>query len=122
MNQDNDVRDMVGKSLKTENETFTMPYFLNPKKISPMNIIKPAGNMVVLKCKASGYPTPNITWLKDNEKPSRYLGDIRYNNWSLQIQDLIVSDTGNYTCIVCNEVGCINHTYKIEVVGMYCTN
>lgn len=84
-------------------------------------IVKPAGNMAQLKCRAGGNPTPNITWLKDGKSPKRFLGEFKQNHWSLTLEDLVPEDKGNYTCIVCNEAGCINYTYKLDVVGkLYC--
>lgn len=98
------------------NTTMTAPVFVNMKKMHK-NIIKPAGNMATLKCKASGYPAPNITWFKNDKLPERNLGDIRYNTWSLVLEDLVTSDAGDYKCVVCNIIDCINFTYVVEVVG-----
>lgn len=84
------------------------------------NCHKPAGNTLILKCKAGGYPTPNITWYKDDEKkPNRPLGEFRYGTWSMTLEDLVVSDNANYTCVVCNYLGCINFTYHVNVVGEF---
>lgn len=80
-------------------------------------IVKPAGNTLNLRCKADGNPTPNITWYKDNKKPERSLGKVRYGQWSITLDDLIISDAGNYTCVVCNELECKNFTYEVDVVG-----
>ncbi|EFA11574.2 fibroblast growth factor receptor homolog 1 isoform X2 [Tribolium castaneum] len=106
-------------SLRKKRETEKKaPYWVNPKKMSKMQV-KPAGNMVNLKCKAGGNPTPNITWYKDDKPPNRQLGDIRYQHWSLTLEDLVTGDTGDYTCVVCNELGCINFTYRVDVIERY---
>jgi hypothetical protein len=66
-----------------------------------------------------GNPEPNITWTKDGLPPHRHLGSIRNGRWSLILEDLVVSDSGNYTCIVCNLCGCINFTYKVDIIGRF---
>jgi hypothetical protein len=81
--------------------------------------LKPAGHMLNLKCQAGGHPTPNITWYKNGSLPKRQLGEIRYQHWALILEDVVTDDTGNYTCIVCNELGCINYTYNVEVVERF---
>lgn len=90
-----------------------------PAFVKKMNktIVKPAGNTVALKCKATGNPAPNITWYKNNGPPKRSLGDNKYNNWGLTMEDAVTDDSGNYTCVVCNYLACINFTYKVDVVG-----
>lgn len=94
------------------------PYFTNPKRMSRL-VVKPAGNMIVLKCKAEGNPEPNITWYKNGQIPKRQLGEIKYQHWSLRLEDLVTDDNGEYKCVVCNELGCINYTYNVDVVGKY---
>ncbi|XP_068917427.1 fibroblast growth factor receptor homolog 1-like isoform X10 [Tenebrio molitor] len=103
---------------KREVENPKAPYFVNPKKMSKIEI-KPAGHMINLKCKAGGHPTPNITWYKNGSLPKRQLGEIRYQHWALILEDVVTDDTGNYTCVVCNELGCINYTYNVEVVERF---
>lgn len=83
-------------------------------------VVKPAGNMVRLTCKAGGIPPPNITWYRDDRSPpKRELGDIKINHWSLTLEDTVTNDKGNYTCVVCNVVGCINFTFFVDVVGKH---
>lgn len=80
--------------------------------------VKPAGNMIRLNCKTDGFPEPNITWYKDDQTPpTRALGEIKTNHWSLMLEDSVPSDRGNYTCVICNIVGCINYTFKVDVIG-----
>lgn len=94
------------------------PRFTKPGNMNRM-MAKPAGNMLRLKCPAEGNPEPNITWTKDGAPPHRHLGSIRNGRWSLILEDLVVSDSGNYTCIVCNLCGCINFTYKVDIIERY---
>lgn len=82
-------------------------------------LMKPAGNTISLRCKAGGNPTPNITWLKNGEVPKRMLGEIKLHPYALYMEDVVTSDSGEYTCIVCNVLGCINFTYTVDVVGKY---
>lgn len=42
---------------------------------------------------------------------------VRYATWSIIMDSVVPSDKGNYTCIVENEYGSINHTYQLDVVG-----
>ncbi|XP_045122097.1 fibroblast growth factor receptor 4-like isoform X3 [Portunus trituberculatus] len=77
--------------------------------------IKPAGNVAELKCQARGTHL-NTTWLKDGEKPVRQLGDVKIKGAMLKMENLVPADSGNYTCVVFNECGAINHTYGLEVL------
>ncbi|XP_030746357.1 fibroblast growth factor receptor homolog 1-like isoform X2 [Sitophilus oryzae] len=94
------------------------PYFTKKHQMGQKLIVKPAGNMAQLKCKAAGTPMPNITWFKNGETPNRQLGGIKYNHWTLTLEDLVTNDSGNYTCKICN-FACINYTYSIDVVERY---
>lgn len=35
------------------------------------------------------------------------------------MESVVPSDKGNYTCVVENEYGSINHTYHLDVVGEF---
>ena len=39
------------------------------------------------------------------------------SQWFLRLRDVVPDDSGNYTCIVTNPYGSINHTYTVKVVG-----
>uniref|UniRef100_H0VD85 Fibroblast growth factor receptor n=1 Tax=Cavia porcellus TaxID=10141 RepID=H0VD85_CAVPO len=41
---------------------------------------------------------------------------VRNQHWSLIMESVVPSDKGNYTCVVENEYGSINHTYHLDVV------
>ncbi|XP_058803774.1 fibroblast growth factor receptor homolog 1-like [Phymastichus coffea] len=85
------------------------------KEPLPAIELKPAGNLVRLRCPASGNPAPNITWLKDGEEPRRPAGAVHIKNWQLRIEEALTSDGGNYTCVVCNYLGCVRHTFSVEI-------
>ena len=74
-----------------------------------------AGGEVILRCHASGYPTPNITWLKDGSDvegveemgPAINVVIFNYTNdfiafSELHLMGLIISDAGSYTCVAVN--------------------
>ncbi|XP_013392948.1 fibroblast growth factor receptor 2 isoform X2 [Lingula anatina] len=82
-------------------------------------IIKPAGNMVQFKCPALGNPEPTTTWLRNNQKfdhNSRQIGGVTIRKFQLMLNDLTTDDIGNYTCIVSNSLGSINHTFTLDIV------
>ncbi|XP_078053623.1 fibroblast growth factor receptor homolog 1 [Augochlora pura] len=82
----------------------------------PTVVVKPAGNMVRLRCPSFGNPRPNITWYKNNEIPKRTLGTVVITKWTFRLEDLVPEDSGNYTCVVCNILGCINRTSKVDII------
>ncbi|XP_026814901.1 fibroblast growth factor receptor 4-like isoform X1 [Rhopalosiphum maidis] len=107
----------IGFFNATENST--PPKFT---KLDSMHrvIAKPAGNMLKLKCVAEGNPLPNVTWYKDGvTPPQRQLGIARYTQWAIILEDLVTADSGNYTCKVSNENGCIDFTYKVEIIERF---
>ncbi|KAL1114790.1 hypothetical protein AAG570_007614 [Ranatra chinensis] len=107
-----------GANSYNDSEVQKEPRFTKPKNMHKI-IVKPAGNMLKIKCPASGNPTPNITWYKNGTTPDRSLGTINYNQWSIVLEDLTTFDAGNYTCVICNIYGCINSTFKVHVQERY---
>ncbi|CAH1393820.1 unnamed protein product [Nezara viridula] len=94
------------------------PVFTKPDKMHKV-VAKPAGNTLRLKCPAEGNPAPNITWTRDGMTPKRNLGSVQYRQWSITLEDVIPSDSGNYTCIVCNLYGCIDFSFKVLIQERY---
>lgn len=42
---------------------------------------------------------------------------LREHVWTIIMESVVPSDKGNYTCVVENQYGSINHTYQLDVVG-----
>ncbi|XP_015603396.1 fibroblast growth factor receptor homolog 1 isoform X2 [Cephus cinctus] len=116
LDNDKGENENAGEHNKTAPES---PPAFNKTDDMPSSVVKPAGNMLRIRCPSVGNPRPNITWLKNNEEPKRSLGTVIRTKWNLRLEDLVVQDSGNYTCIVCNYLGCINHTYKVDVVERF---
>ncbi|XP_066599308.1 fibroblast growth factor receptor homolog 1-like isoform X2 [Prorops nasuta] len=95
-----------------------LPAFVKPDEMHS-SVVKPAGSMLRLKCPSIGNPKPNITWYKNNEEPKRTLGAVSKSKWTVRLDDLVTNDNGNYTCVVCNYLGCINYTFKVEVIERF---
>lgn len=74
---------------------------------------------VSIKCSACGFPKPTIKWYKNAQliDPKVPGGRYKVRNYQLEIGDLSKNhDEGNYTCILENEFGKINFTYRLEVL------
>ncbi|XP_026736083.1 fibroblast growth factor receptor homolog 1-like [Trichoplusia ni] len=98
-----------------EKQEYFPPRFKHPTKMFKMDM-KPAGNSIRLRCAAEGNPTPNITWYKNRSTPiSRVFFQPSYGKWSMALDELTKADNGNYTCVVCNQLGCIEHTVVLHI-------
>ncbi|XP_033122469.1 fibroblast growth factor receptor-like [Anneissia japonica] len=79
-------------------------------------VIVPAQNTIKLTCPMDAYPTPKITWLKNNDPSWKRIGGKGVQtDGKLKMRDALPHDTGNYTCIVENEFGSINYTFQVKV-------
>uniref|UniRef100_A0A8C5KKD7 Fibroblast growth factor receptor n=1 Tax=Jaculus jaculus TaxID=51337 RepID=A0A8C5KKD7_JACJA len=96
------------------------PYWTNTDKMEKRLHAVPAANTVKFRCPAGGSPTPTMRWLKNGKefKQEHRIGGykVRNQHWSLIMESVVPSDKGNYTCVVENEYGSINHTYHLDVV------
>ncbi|KAM8782999.1 fibroblast growth factor receptor 2 isoform 5-T5 [Rhynchonycteris naso] len=96
------------------------PYWTNTEKMEKRLHAVPAANTVKFRCPAGGHPTPTMRWLKNGKefKQEHRIGGykVRNQHWSLIMESVVPSDKGNYTCVVENEFGSINHTYHLDVV------
>ncbi|XP_041800631.1 fibroblast growth factor receptor-like 1a isoform X2 [Chelmon rostratus] len=97
------------------------PRFTQPSKMRKRVIARPVGSSVRLKCTASGYPRPDIVWLKDSRPLVDEDGGAggeegKKKKWTLSLKNLTPEHSGKYTCHVSNRAGEINATYKVEVI------
>ncbi|XP_042557350.1 fibroblast growth factor receptor 2 isoform X10 [Dipodomys merriami] len=96
------------------------PYWTHTDKMEKRLHAVPAANTVKFRCAAGGSPTPTLRWLKNGKefKQEHRIGGykVRTQHWSLIMESVVPSDKGNYTCVVENEYGAINHTYHLDVV------
>ncbi|XP_067277727.1 fibroblast growth factor receptor 2 isoform X1 [Pseudorasbora parva] len=103
-----------------DGEQMRTPYWTSPEKMEKKLHAVPAANTVKFRCAAAGNPKPKMHWLK-NAKPFRQedrMGGykVRLQHWTLIMESVVPSDKGNYTCVVTNAYGSINHTYTLDVV------
>uniref|UniRef100_A0A674N5C2 Fibroblast growth factor receptor n=1 Tax=Takifugu rubripes TaxID=31033 RepID=A0A674N5C2_TAKRU len=112
------------KGRKISNADFSpalgAPYWISSAKMEKKLHAVPAANTVKFRCAAGGNPEPKLRWLKNN-RPFRQedrMGGykVRNQHWTLIMESVVPSDKGNYTCLVENEFGSINHTYTLDVV------
>ncbi|XP_073478433.1 fibroblast growth factor receptor 1 isoform X2 [Aquarana catesbeiana] len=117
---DDDDDNSSSEEKATENSKPNRPYWANPEKMEKKLHAVPAAKTVKFRCPAGGTPTPTLRWLKNSKefKPDHRIGGykVRSQTWSLIMDSVVPSDKGNYTCIVENKYGSINHTYQLDVV------
>ncbi|XP_005755790.1 fibroblast growth factor receptor 1-A-like [Pundamilia nyererei] len=77
-------------------------------------------NTIKMQCKATGHPVPAIQWYKNGKlfKRDHRIGgfQIREHMGTLIMTSLVPSDKGNYTCLVENKYGRLQHTYQLNVL------
>ncbi|XP_077305859.1 kalirin isoform X3 [Lithobates pipiens] len=112
-----------GASMEIINPNFIQevaPEFL----LTLVDIICVVGDTVTLHCKVCGRPKPTITWkgpdqnILDGDSSTFTMtasesGDIR-----LKIYNLMPQDSGIYTCVATNELGCTSTSATIKVQGV----
>ncbi|XP_054838480.1 fibroblast growth factor receptor 3 isoform X3 [Eublepharis macularius] len=103
-----------------EAEDGAAPYWTRQERMERKLLAVPAANTVRFRCPAAGNPSPSIHWLKNGKefRGEHRIGGIklRHQQWSLVMESVVPSDRGNYTCVVQNKYGRIQHTYQLDVL------
>ena len=86
---------------------------ISPPKvvISPMNQTVIENQSAVFQCSVSGNPKPTVTWLRAAGPLLRSL------NGRLEVRQVTLDDTGEYTCVGRNVLGTANKTTGMIVTG-----
>ncbi|XP_049618238.1 fibroblast growth factor receptor 1-A isoform X2 [Syngnathus scovelli] len=110
------------------------PQWAHPEKMEKKLHAVPASKTVRFRCQASGNPTPTLKWYKNGKefKKDHRIGGFKFKQgsssqdisnsvvrdhvWTIIMESVVPSDKGNYTCVVENQYGSINHTYQLDVV------
>ncbi|XP_077395000.1 leucine-rich repeat, immunoglobulin-like domain and transmembrane domain-containing protein 3b isoform X2 [Festucalex cinctus] len=117
-----------------------LPHCMRPSvQPAATRVISLLGSNVILRCDATGYPTPTLTWVKtsnyadccrqdisgDKEQLPRTLessmqGSPRVGvRWSIiSLDDLAFKDAGEYRCQARNMAGISEAPVKLKVVGV----
>ncbi|KAG7278019.1 hypothetical protein CRUP_006184 [Coryphaenoides rupestris] len=99
------------------------PQWAHPEKMAKKLHAVPASKTVKFRCQASGNPPPTLRWFKNGREFRRdhRIGGfkVRDHVWTIIMESVVPSDKGNYTCVVENQFGSINHTYQLDVVGKF---
>uniref|UniRef100_A0A8C9ZLW6 Fibroblast growth factor receptor n=1 Tax=Sander lucioperca TaxID=283035 RepID=A0A8C9ZLW6_SANLU len=109
------------ESSSEENKPSAMaPQWAHPEKMEKKLHAVPASKTVKFRCQASGNPPPTLKWYKNGKefKRDHRIGGfkVRDHVWTIIMESVVPSDKGNYTCVVENQYGSINHTYQLDVV------
>uniref|UniRef100_UPI00402BD081 fibroblast growth factor receptor-like 1 isoform X5 n=1 Tax=Arvicanthis niloticus TaxID=61156 RepID=UPI00402BD081 len=75
-------------------QQWARPRFTQPSKMRRRVIARPVGSSVRLKCVASGYPRPDIMWMKDDQTLTRLeASEHRKKKWTLSLKNLKPEDS-----------------------------
>ncbi|XP_054251555.1 cell adhesion molecule-related/down-regulated by oncogenes [Indicator indicator] len=89
-------------------------HILHP--LSPQSLAVPCHSPLTLECVVSGSPPASVRWLKDGRDALRR-GSWRLLHSHLVTDRLEVSDAGNYSCVVGNGSGVVEHrNYSLTVL------
>ncbi|XP_016112004.1 hemicentin-1 [Sinocyclocheilus grahami] len=90
---------------------------------SPVDITAGVGDNITLPCIARGFPTPSLTWRRQDGRPifgksSGHVGTSQLPSGALQIQSVWVDDEGVYVCEAKNQFGSIKALARVTVAGL----
>ncbi|TKS86250.1 Leucine-rich repeat, immunoglobulin-like domain and transmembrane domain-containing protein 3 [Collichthys lucidus] len=82
-------------------------------------VISPLGSNVILRCDATGYPTPTLTWIKTSGYTVMQESPRVGVRWSIiSLNGLSYKDAGEYRCQARNMAGISEAPIKLKVVGV----
>ncbi|XP_071150199.1 uncharacterized protein [Mytilus edulis] len=87
----------------------------------PEDTLASFGSSKRFECRVIGYPTPRITWLKDDmniTKSDRYKFEFSVDGYvTMEIENVTYADVGSYQCLAVNSEGWASTTALLKVKG-----
>ncbi|XP_020783959.1 fibroblast growth factor receptor 1-A isoform X1 [Boleophthalmus pectinirostris] len=118
--EDEESSSEEAKLLGSQKKMPMPPQWVQPGKMEKKLHAVPASKTVKFRCQASGNPTPTLKWYKNGKefKRDHRIGGFKVRDQvgTIIMESVVPSDKGNYTCVVENQYGSINHTYQLDVV------
>lgn len=118
--EDEESSSEEAKLLGSQKKLPMAPQWVQPGKMEKKLHAVPASKTVKFRCQASGNPTPTLKWYKNGKefKRDHRIGGFKVRDQvgTIIMESVVPSDKGNYTCVVENQYGSINHTYQLDVV------
>ena len=90
-------------------ELHIVPTITNKSK-SKVTIFE--GNVLYLVCEAKGYPTPSVTWKKNDKVLQTSI-----NKTDFITDDTSEKDAGKYECEASNSAGTVSYTVEVAIKG-----
>ncbi|XP_062289120.1 pro-neuregulin-2, membrane-bound isoform-like [Scomber scombrus] len=118
--------DTSGKNLKKDVGKILCEDCAAAPKLKPMKnpLIVDEGSKLTVKCEATGNPAPTYRWFKDGnelKKSKKVRIKSSQKNSRVQINRAKLEDSGNYTCVVENQLGKDNSTGTVSVQSITTT-
>ena len=120
-----------GPQKLTNSMDFVSLLFLTPFSVAPYftqatyhltePIIAPSGRTIKLSCRAHGVPKPVVIWYKDtnvlgHDSERFTAAKYRFVNYLLEMEDVVESDSGHYSCEVYNKHGTIKRDFEVRII------
>ncbi|CAK9299053.1 unnamed protein product [Gordionus sp. m RMFG-2023] len=113
------VPDMIERNFTLDVLPLSPPKFMEGESWKHKEVVNAAGTRAVIRCPSIGNPKPNITWLKDGQSLNWDATRIKKKKFILILDYLMLSDRGNYTCVVSNQYGSISSSFILEVIEIF---
>ena len=93
--------------------------------IKPTNQIVHEGKKLIIFCKVTGVPKPEVHWFRDGKPLRSESGDDRFRIYEqedgsfFEIDNVSILDTGEFTCTASNVMGAVYSAINIVVEGKF---
>ncbi|CAG9563525.1 unnamed protein product [Danaus chrysippus] len=100
-----------------ESSVATLRIHIKPYLIAgPEDIVAQTGGSVTFKCRVGGDPLPDVLWRRTAGGGNMPLGRVKVlDDRSLRLDNVILTDEGEYTCEADNAVGAVSATGYLTV-------